>query len=372
MRTALSRRLPIALAAALVVLTTAGPQVAAAETPRPRWDTRVFAEVGSPGYPANVYAHPNGRVYAGTYTNLLGDSIRSKVFEWSADGTLRRTWTVPGQRLDKPHGVQVSISDSQGNLVLLEKSTSRVIRLDLGTGEFSTYATIPDLPTCLTAGAGVACSPNLVDREGIPNYSVWGTKGELYVTDFAQAVIWRVPPGGGTPEPWFTDRRLDGLEFGTTGIALAPGRTALYVMQQTSLGLGELSIASGKLYRLPITSDGRPGTLVKVWESRLAELPDGFGIAKSGRIYIGNVGLLQQIVVIDPLGKEIERFPKTPLLGDNGSPIPFDGPSNATFVGNRILVANQANLGNTSHHAILDVEVGEPGVEIYIPAGAGG
>ena len=370
MTRALRRRLLTGLAVALVALMTVAPRVEA-ETPRPRWDTRVFATVGSPGYPANVYAHPNGRVYAGTYTNLLGDSIRSKVFEWSASGTLLRTWTIPDQLLDKPHGVQVSVSDAKGRLLLLEKSTSRILRLDLGTGKFTTYATLPDLPTCGVAAAGVVCSPNLVDHEGIPNYSVWGPKGELYVTDFAQAVIWRVPPGGGTPQPWFTDKRLDGLEFGTAGIALSPDRKALYVMQQTSLGLGELSIGTGKLYKLPIASDGRPGSLSKVWESRLAELPDGFSIAKSGRIYIGNAGLLQQIVVIDAAGKEIERFPETPLLGDNGSPIPFDGPSNATFVGNRILVANQANLGNTAHHAVLDVNVGEPGVKIYIPAGAG-
>ena len=367
--TAIHRRLLIGLAAALVALTTAAPQVGA-ETSRPRWDTRVFAKVGSPGYPANVYAHPNGRVYAGTYTNLLGDKIRSKVFEWSASGTLLRTWTVPGQDLDKAHGIQVSISDSKGRLILLEKSTSRILRLDVTTGTFTTYATLPDLPTC-SAAAGAACSPNLIDHAGIPNYSVWGPKGELYVTDFAQAVIWRVPPGGGTPTPWFTDKRLDGIEFGTAGIALSPKRDALYVMQQTSLGLGELSVASGKLYKLPITSDGRPGTLTKVWTSRLAELPDGFSFSQSGRIYVGNAGLMQQLVVLDPVGKEIERFPKIPLLGNNGSAIPFDGPSNATFVGNRILVANQAPLGATGHHAILDVNVGEPGVKIFIPAGAG-
>lgn len=367
--TTLRRRLPIAFATSLLALTVAAPHVEA-ETPRPRWDTRVFAAVGSPGHPANVYAHPNGRIYAGTYTNLLGDSISSKVFEWSADGALLRSWTVPDQHLDQPHGVQVSISDAQGRLILLEKSTSRILRLDPSTGAFTTYATLPDLPTCSTA-AGASCSPNLVDRKGIPNFSVWGPQGELYVTDFAQAVIWRVPPGGGTPSPWFTDRRLDGVEFGTAGLALSPGRNALYVMQQTSLGLGELSIASGKLYKLPIASDGRPGTLSKVWESRPAELPDGFAMAQSGRIYIGNAGLMQQIVVIDGSGKELERFPEMPLTGANGSPIPFDGPSSATFVGNRILVANQAPLGNASHHAILDIDVGEPGVKIHIPAGAG-
>ncbi|KRC64480.1 hypothetical protein ASE12_06665 [Aeromicrobium sp. Root236] len=367
---AVRRRLLVGLAAALVALAVAAPQVSA-ETSRPRWDTRVFAKVGSPGYPANVYAHPNGKIYAGTYSNLLGDSIRSKVFEWSAGGRLLRTWTVPGQDLAESHGVQVSISDAKGRLVLLEKSTSRILRLNLSTGSFTTYAKLPDLPVCSKAPAGAACSPNLIDHAGVPNYSVWGPKGELYVTDFAQAVIWRVPPGGGTPKPWFTDKRLDGLEFGTAGIALSPQRNALYVMQQTSLGLGELSVGSGKLYKLPITSTGRPGTLTKIWTSRLAELPDGFSFAKSGRIYVGNAGLMQQLVVLDGKGKEVERFPKVPLLGDNGSPIAFDGPSNATFVGNRILVANQAPLGATAHHAILDVNVGEPGVKIYIPAGAG-
>lgn len=368
--TTLRRRILLPLVAVLIVLTGTAANGDAA-TPRPRWDTRVFAKVGSPGFPANVYVHPNGRIYAGTYTNLLGDNIRSKVFEWSASGTLLRSWTVPGQQLTEDHGVQVSISDSRGRLVLLEKSTSRVLLLDLDSGKFTRYATLPDLPICSAAASGTACSPNLVDEKGVPNYSVWGPRGELYVTDYGQAVIWRIPPGGGTPRVWFRDRRLDGVEFGTAGLALAPGHNALYLTQQTSLGLGDPNVAAGKLYKLPIASDGRPGALSKIWTSLPGELPDGIGIAKSGRIYIGNVGITMQIVVLDAGGKEIERFPKTPLLGNNGSPIPFDGPSNATFFGKRILVANQSNLGIKAHHAILDVNVDEPGAKIFIPAKAG-
>ncbi len=205
----------------------------------------------------------------------------------------------------------------------------------------------------------------------MPNYSVWGPKGELYVTDFTQAVIWRVPPGGGTPQPWFTDKRLDGLEFGTTGIALSPDRRALYVMQQTSLGLGELSIGTGKLYKLPIASDGRPGSLSKVWESRLAELPDGFGIAKSGRIYIGNAGLMQQIVVLDAAARRSSDSPRRPDRRQR-----IADPVRRTVerhVRRQPHPGRQPGqpLGNTAHHAILDVNVGEPGVKIYIPAGAG-
>jgi sugar lactone lactonase YvrE len=329
----------------------------------------VLAHVQSPGYPAYVHVQPNGRLYVGTYTNPTGDTQRSRVLEYTVDGMLMRSWSVPGQDLSVDHGVQVATSDSRGRLLLLEKSTSRALMLNLATGKFTRYATFPDLPTCNAAGS--PCSPNLMDSPAIPNYAAWGRKGELYVTDYGQAVIWRVPPGGGTPVPWFTDARLDGVEFGTAGLVLAPNRRSLLLTQQTSAGLGELTVTQGKLYRLPIRADGTPGSLSTIWTSLPGDLPDGFGIAESGNIYIGNAGLSQQLVKIGPDGTELERFPALPGTGENGSSVPFDTPSNATFRGRRLLVANQSFLGDTSHHAILDVFVGERGVPLYIPPSAG-
>jgi hypothetical protein len=75
-------------------------------------------------------------------------------------------------------------------------------------------------------------------------------------------------------------------------------------------------------------------------------------------------------VVISPRGREITRFPDVPGSGENGSAVPFDTPSSATFHGTRVLVANQSFFGNTDHHAILDVEVGEKGRPPYIPRSA--
>lgn len=341
----------------------------AQEAGRERWHTRVFARVPKPGYPAFVYAHPNGRVYAGTYNNPAGDRIRSRVLEWTADGTLQRSWTVPGQDLETAHGVQVATSDARGRLVLLEKSTAQALTLDPRTGRFTRYATFADLPVCLP-GETVGCSPNLVDRPASPNFAAWGPRGELYVTDYGQAVIWRVPPGGGAARVWLADRRLDGVEFGTTGLLLAPNRRALLVAQQTSMGLGEANPASGKLYRIPIR-DGRPAGLRLLWESLPGELPDGFGIGRSGRIYVANAGLTAQLVVLDPSGTELERFPEAPLTGDNGSDIAFDTPSSATFLGRRVLVANQSFLGTGENHAVLDVMVGERGAPVFVPRNAG-
>ena len=357
----MKRLIPVAL---LAILASLAPAAANGDTPD-RWSTRVFAKVPAPGFPAYVYAHPNGRVYAGTYTNPLGDAMASRVFEWSGDGTLLRSWTVPGQDPAAKRGVQVATSDARGRLVLLERSTSSVLTLDVKTGTFKKQAQIPDLPVCSSGER--PCSPNLVDQPAVPGYATWGPDGALFVNDYGQAVIWRIPAAGGRPQVWFASQRLDGNEFGTTGLVYQPDSHTMLIAQQTTTGLLS-NPPVGKLYQLTLAPDGSPGQLTTLWQSLPGELPDGLGVADSGRIYLANVGLTNQLVVLSPTGQELERFPKVPILGDNGSPVPFDGPSNATFLGTTVLVANQSPiLGTRSHHALLEVEVGEAGAEVHIP-----
>ena len=60
-----------------------------------------------------------------------------------------------------------------------------------------------------------------------------------------------------------------------------------------------------------------------------------------------------------------------PVQTGSNYPEPFDTPCSATFLGSRVLVANQSAVaGDASHQAILDVEVGEPGLAAYLPATA--
>jgi sugar lactone lactonase YvrE len=346
------RRLALGTALAGLLLSALAPAASAAPD-RERWDTRVFSLVPAPGFPAYAFVHPNRRVYAGTYSNPLGDSQRSRVFEWSRDGALLRSWTVPGQDLEAAHGVQVANADAKGRLVLLEKSRARVMTLNVETGKFRRWATIPDLPD--------------VEGSPIPNYATWGPRGALYVTDYGQAVVWKIPRKTQEPKAWFVSDALAGAAgFGTTGIVYRHATRDLLITQQTVSDGSDLP-TNGKLYRLPITDTGAPGELETVWTSLPTDLPDGFGIARSGNIYVANAGLTAQIVVLSPEGEELERFPETPGTGENGSPVPFDTPSNATFHGTRVLVANQSFTGDSSHHAILDVEVGERGVTPYLP-----
>jgi streptogramin lyase len=336
------RRLVVAVAVLATVLTATAPAQA-----RDRFDTDVFALIPKPGFPAMAYVGPNRRVYEGTYDNPMGDSVPSRVFEYRADGTLLHSWVVKGQDLSGPHGVQVGTMGPSGRLMLLDKTPPRVIRLDRRTGRQKTYAAFP-------AGA-------------IPNYSAWGPDGSLYVTDYEGATIWKVPPGGGTPVAWLESPKLDGGPFGTTGISLAADRRTLVIAQQSTAGGGAGNPTTGRLYTLPIQPDGKPGTISQLWESRPGDGPDGFGIAKSGAIYIACL-LTNQIVVVNPDGSEQARFPELPLLGDNGGPVPFDAPSSARFLGTRLMVANQSYvMGDATHQAILDVETGERGLKEFIP-----
>ena len=358
------RRIALIALALLAALLAAAPTAGAQ---RARFDTQLVAKVPRPGFPAMTYVHPNGRVYVGTFVNPGGDSSRSRVLEYTEEGTLLRSWTVPGQDLSKAHGVQAATSDSKGRLILLDRTPARALILDRSTGTFTQYASFPDLAPCPPLQARTDCSPTLEDREPMANYAAWGPDGSLYVSDYLQGIVWRVPPGGGVARGWLSDRRLDGGEFGTTGLALGADRRTLLIAQGSSAGLGALNPSTGKIYTAEIRPDGSPGDLRQLWESGPTDLPDGFAIARSGRLYVPLAGPANQIAVVAPDGRELERFPSEPGSGENGSPVPFDTPSSARFIGTRVMVANQSFGGDREHQAVLDVETGEQGLTELIP-----
>ena len=107
-----------ALLLAVAALLAAAPCASAAG--RAKWETRVFALIPTPGFPALAFVHPNGNVYEGTYDNPSGSPLPSRVLEYTGEGTFLRSWTVEGQTLNGSHGVQVANSDAQGRLVLLD------------------------------------------------------------------------------------------------------------------------------------------------------------------------------------------------------------------------------------------------------------
>jgi hypothetical protein len=344
------------------------PALASART---KWDVRVLAHVPPPGYPALSLVAPDRTIYVGSFTNASGNpSGPAHLYAYSPDGLLLSDWTIQGEKVDGNNGIQVAAQDAGGDLYLLDQQPPRVLRFDPHTGTQSTYATFSDVPSCPPGQPGAKdCSDTVMDNPPEPDYAAWGTDGSLYVTDYQQGLIWRVPPGGGRASVWFTDPQLDGTLFGPAGIVLMADHRTL--MLDTSAG-GATSVGdpiTGKLYTLPIRADGSPGQLRRLWESGPTQAPDGFALAQSGNVYMALVGPgTNQLVEISPDGRELGRAPATPLANQMMS-VPFDEPSSVQFDGERMIVTNDAYFsGEQSHWVIYDVWAGEPGAPVYVPS----
>jgi sugar lactone lactonase YvrE len=249
----------------------------------------VFAPVPAPGYPSDVLVAPDGTVYAGSFHSFTtaSDTGPAKVFAFSPAGKLERTYTISGETPGQPHGVQVAAIDRSGLLYLLDQAPARIVRLNPATGAQSTWATFASVPACVDGQPAGACTDGLGGSAPEPDLATWGPDGSLYVTDYTQDLIWRVPPTGGKATVWLTEPGFNGIIVGPSGIELMPGGHEL--MFDTGGGGGD-DITTGKLYTVPIEAGGSPGPVTQLWQSGPLESPDGFAIARSGHIYVALVG----------------------------------------------------------------------------------
>jgi sugar lactone lactonase YvrE len=330
-----------------------------------RLEVRVLAHVPAPGFPASTVVAPDGTIYTGSFKSFTVPSAAgpSKVFAYSPSGQLLRSYTVQGQTPGVADAVQVATMDRTGTLYLLDQSPARIIKLDPRTGAQTTWATFATLPACPTVPPQ-PCSDGSGGNPPEPDFAAWGPDGSLYVTDYNQALIWRVPPGGGPAKVWLTDSRFNGIIVGPAGIQLMPGGHALMV----STGGGGTDPSTGKLYTVPIEPDGQPGQLKQIWESAPAEAPDGFALARSGNIYLSLVGPSGNAVVeLSPLGSEIARVPQNAAANEMLA-VPFDAPGSVSFDGDNVIVTNESSLNNNSADwALLEISAGEPGLPPSLP-----
>jgi sugar lactone lactonase YvrE len=355
------------LVAATLILVAGTPPAQARE----RFDIDLFARVPDPGSPEGIAIDSRGIVFVGTDPRdggPLGARSRSKVFAYDGAGQLLREYLISGQDVDDPfYGLLGMAFDGEDLLYALDTVPPRVIRLNPRTGGQRTYARFRDVPTCEAAGRTHNCSDSDFDLAPVPDYPVFGPSGEMYVTDLSQALIWRVPAGGGRPKVWFTDAGLETL-FGPNGIQfMADGRTLLFALTTQSNPTADPQRSAG-LYKLPVRRDGRPGRLDQFWESGMADAPDGFAIARSGNVYVALAGTTgNAIAVVSPAGEEIARAPPTEAENQMME-VPFDQPGSAAFLGQRVLVTNHALFSrNPDHYAVLDVFADERGLPLFRP-----
>jgi sugar lactone lactonase YvrE len=355
---------------ALFVLAALLPVGAAAGASKARepLDLRVFARVPEPGQPEPIAIGRRGRVYVGTNQLGHGDAdAPSKIFVYSRFGELRREYVVEGQNLSEDHGIQgLAFNRKWRRLFALDRSADpRVIVINPRTGRQRTYAHFRDVPPCSEVEGSTDCSATTGNAAAEPDYAAFGPGGALYVTDIEQALIWRVPRGGGSAHVWLTDPRLESV-FGPNGIQFIDRRTLLLAVTSTFPSAADPP-ASGALFEVPLIGRGkRPGELELFWRSEEADGPDGFALGRSGTVYLALAGA-SQIAVISPAGEELARVPSSPIE-NLAQEIPVDGPGSLAFLGRRVLVSNHSPiLGNPSSWAVLDLYAGERGLPLFRP-----
>ena len=332
---------------------------------RERWDTRVFAAVQEPGLPGvRLPAPQRPRLRR----HLHQPAGRPRSARWCASGPPAARCCGRGgcrdQNLDEDHGVQVANADARGRLVLLERSTSSVRTLNIRNGHFRRWATLPDLPICSTGER--PCSPNVADGPAIPNYAAWGPGGALFVTDYGQAVIWRIPrrtqkPRCGSPPAsrrvGVRDRRA---RLPPAGPDPADHAAVVHHRRQRPDRREALLPAD------PGVGPPRHGCR-RCGPRSPATSPTASASAAPAGSTSPTPGCPSRSWCCRRRGRELERFPEVPGPARTGRPSRSTRRRAPPSTARASWSPTSRFFGNTEHHAILDVEVGERGRRPYLP-----
>src|SRR5215212_1216060 len=86
---------------------------------RAKGNATLFAPVPAPGAPEPVVIAPDGTVYTATLNAESGDTkAPSKVFAFTPEGKLKRTYDIAGQNLAQEHGLTGLAMDADGFLYI--------------------------------------------------------------------------------------------------------------------------------------------------------------------------------------------------------------------------------------------------------------
>ncbi len=346
---------------ALTLLSIASALVADSARAHGEWHGQIktFATFpASPGFPEGIAVDGNRVFVSGPATFGTAGRGPSKIFVHDRDSkVLKGTITVAGEALGAEHALSCIAVDGQGRVYALSTQLGLLRFTKTGHGYVQeTYgAPLPDLPACVAAAPGEACSPTPFEVPPLPNDIVFDEEGYAYVTDSFQATIFRYAPGGGAPQIWFQSQALSGggpLPFGANGIRLDPLREHVYVSVTFSLSDPSL----GSIYRLPLVDAPEEADLERVHDYTAGEAPDGFAFGKSGKLYV-TLAAANAISVLDEHGVEETRIESSP-----GDEMPLDAPANVAFndSAKTLLIVNHALLsGDPDHFGVLRVWVGD-------------
>jgi sugar lactone lactonase YvrE len=119
---------------------------------------------------------------------------------------------------------------------------------------------------------------NLPGDNSVCNDFSIGPDNALYVSDTANAKIYRLAPGATSADLFMQNKALDGID----GLTFLDG--VLYVN----------NVIFSKVYRIPFDASGKPGRPVDIWMDAPVRGPDGMRAA-NGKLFIAANGTGQVV-----------------------------------------------------------------------------
>ena len=250
-----------------------------------------------------VAVGPDGTVYAPSF-GFNSDGALSgngELFVFAPNGRLERHFPVAGS---SPHLIGLVYQQSSKSLLIADLGAGKVWKVDPKTQKIKLFMTAPMVTSSSMPGL---------------NALTFDKKGNVYVSDSFQGIIWQTPPGGGTPTAWYSPTNQNNLllptandgqplipPFGANGIEFNNEGTAMFAM----------NTAYHYIVEIPVNGDGSAGAGIVLTTGLNA--PDGVAIDRDDNLWVvANQG--DEIVVVDPKGKVIAKRGDFNGISDDGS-----------------------------------------------------
>ena len=288
--------------------------------PARAWDrgqVQTFAVMppGSSG-PEGLEVGPGGHVYVtGFGFTATGSATgEGQLTVFNEHGQLIRQVSVKGS---SPHLLGIRFHPHSGALLVNDFGAGQVLRVNPRTGDAQVFITLPALPH--PGGAGL-------------NDITFDHAGNIYLSDSAQGVVWKAPPGGGVATAWIDDPLLTTTgvpPFGANGLRFNHDESALFV---TNTG-------SDTVLRIPIVGGSPVGPAAPF--AQAINGADGLLVDEHDNLWVAaNQG--DEVVVLDPGGKAIAHRGDFGGAVHHGAPVGLLFPASIRFAGRHLLVTNLA------------------------------
>jgi sugar lactone lactonase YvrE len=261
--------------------------------------------------PEGLEIAPDGEVYVSIFGSTSG---AGELLAFDRHGRFERRVPVPDASASL---LGLAFRPGSDTLLVVDFGGAQVLAVDPDTGASTPFLTLPALPRP-ELGAGL-------------NDVTFDRAGNVYVSDSFQGVVWRTGPGGGEATAWVDDPllRTTGVPpFGANGLRFDGAGTALFVANTGSDWLVRVPVSGGVAGVPAVFATGINGA-------------DGLEVDEDDNVWV-TANQTDEIVVVDPTGRAIEKLGDFDGLARDGGARGFLFPASLRLREKDVLVTNLA------------------------------